>query len=254
MDFRVVTIFPGMFDAFASFGIIRRAVESGCITISAVDIRDYALGRHRVADDRPYGGGSGMVMKPEPLSGAIRRAKEMSPDARTILLSPQGRRFDQSGARALAGCKGIIFVCGRYEGVDERVYENDIDDELSIGDYVLTGGELAAMVVMDAVIRLVPGVLGNEQSSETDSFSDGLLEHAHYTRPRSFEGKSVPDVLLSGHHGEVEAWRLESSLVRTFLKRPDLLEKRRFSPAEKRILTNWARTIDALVQDNVENE
>lgn len=250
MNFTVVTIFPGMLDAFASHGIVRRAVESGRITIGAIDIRDFAEGRHRVTDDRPYGGGSGMVMKPEPLAGAIRCAREACPGAKTILLSPQGRRFDQSEARVLAECRGIVFVCGRYEGVDERVYENHIDDELSIGDYVLSGGELAAMVIMDAVIRLVPGVLGNENSPEADSFSDGLLEHAQYTRPPEFEGQSVPDVLLSGHHGDVARWRLESSLVRTFLKRPDLMEKRRFSVEEKRILQKWSRALESIVRQN----
>lgn len=249
MDFTVLTIFPGMFDAFASHGIIRRAIESGRVTIDATDIRDFAEGRHRVTDDRPYGGGSGMVMKPEPLAGAIRTAQKASPGSTTILLSPQGRRFDQREARGLARGKGIIFVCGRYEGVDERVYEHYIDDELSIGDYILTGGELAAMVVMDAVTRLIPGALGNEDSPESDSFSDGLLEHAHYTRPRQFEGESVPDVLLSGHHGDVEQWRLESALIRTFLKRPDLLENRRFSPAEKCILQKWRRYMDTILED-----
>lgn len=240
-----------MFDAFASHGIVRRAVESGQITINAVNIRDFAEGRHLVTDDRPYGGGSGMVMKPEPLVGAINAAKNRMPEATTILLSPQGRRFDQREAAGLALNTGIIFVCGRYEGVDERVYEDHIDDELSIGDYVLTGGELAAMVVMDAVIRLIPGTLGNENSSESDSFSDGLLEHAHYTRPQLFEGKAVPDVLLSGHHGEVERWRLESSLVRTFLKRPDLLEQRAFTGEEKQILEKWCRYLESMIKENV---
>ncbi len=255
MDFRVVTIFPGMFDAFASHGIIRRAIESGRITIDAINIRDFAEGRHRVTDDRPYGGGSGMVMKPEPLVRAIRSARDLCPASKTILLSPQGRRFDQQEARDLANGRGVIFVCGRYEGVDERVYENYIDDELSIGDYVLTGGELAAMVVMDAVIRFIPGVLGNEDSPESDSFSDGLLEYAHYTRPQLFEGESVPEVLLSGHHGDVKRWRLESSLVRTFLKRPDLMEKREFTPEEKRILQQWSRRIESIIRPEAgENE
>lgn len=246
MDFRVITIFPGMFDAFASHGIIRRALESGRITMEAMDLREYAEGRHRVTDDRPYGGGSGMVMKPEPLAGAIRSARSALPNAKTLLLSPQGRPFSQAEARGLAGLEGIIFVCGRYEGVDERVYETDIDDELSIGDYVLTGGELPAMVVMDAVIRLIPGALGNEQSSGEDSFSDGLLEHAHYTRPAVFEGKEVPEVLLSGHHGAIGAWRLRSSLIRTFLKRPDLLEKRSYTDEEKQVLREWSRYLGGL--------
>lgn len=250
MNFSVLTIFPGMFDDFASHGIIRRAIESGCLTFCAVDIRDFAEGRHRVTDDRPYGGGSGMVMKPEPLAAAIKAAKGINPEAKTILMSPQGRRFDQAEAKALACFSDIVLVCGRYEGVDERVYENYIDDELSIGDYVLTGGELATMVVMDAIIRLVPGVLGNENSSVSDSFSDGLLEHAHYTRPEVFEGKSVPDVLLSGHHENIEKWRIESALIRTFLKRPDLMVDRRFSKQEKQILQKWQRYLETLVGDN----
>ncbi len=250
MDFTVLTIFPGMFDDFASYGITRRAIENACISINAIDIRDFAEGRHRVTDDRPYGGGSGMVMKPDPLAAAVRNAKKTCPEAKTILLSPQGRRFHQAEAQALADCRGIIFVCGRYEGVDERVYENYIDDELSIGDYVLTGGELPAMVIMEAVIRLVPGVLGNEASSQSDSFSDGLLEHAHYTRPPMFEGEGVPDVLLSGHHAAVRQWRTESSLVRTLLKRPDLLEQRQVSTDEKRVLEKWRRFLETLIQAN----
>lgn len=249
MEFSVVTIFPEMFDSFLAHGIIRRAIEDERIHVSAVDIRDYAQGKHRVTDDRPYGGGCGMVMKPEPLSRAIAAAKKQQPEAETILLSPQGKPFDQHIARSLATCEGLVFVCGRYEGIDERVYAEGIDHELSIGDYVMTGGELAAMVIIDAVTRLIPGVLGGADSAEKDSFSDGLLEHAHYTRPHIFENEAVPDILLSGNHKEIDDWRLESALIRTFLKRPDLLESRGLSHREKMILRKWGGYLDKLCAD-----
>ncbi|MCF8023895.1 MAG: tRNA (guanosine(37)-N1)-methyltransferase TrmD [Desulfobacteraceae bacterium] len=247
MNFCVLTIFPEMFDALAGYGIIRRAVESGRISIAPVNIRDYADGRHKVTDDRPYGGGSGMVMKPEPLAAAIRAARERLPEARTVLLSPRGRAFDQEAARQYAGCKGLIFVCGRYEGLDERICETYIDDEISIGDYILTGGELAAMVVIDAVTRNIPGVLGAEDAAECDSFSDGRLEYAHYTRPREFEESEVPEVLLSGNHRAIEDWRLESALLQTLLKRPDLLEKSELTDREKQIVKKWCRYLESLV-------
>ena len=249
MKFTVLTIFPEMFDAFVNHGIIRRAVAAGKIDIEPVNIRDFAEGRHKVTDDRPYGGGSGMVMKPEPLAGAIAAARKKQPEAATVLLSPQGRPFDQQAAKSLAQRKGLIFVCGRYEGVDERLWADYIDEELSIGDYVLTGGELAAMVVMDAVTRLVPGTLGNADSAAMDSFSDTLLEHAHYTRPPVFEGQSIPEVLLSGNHGAIDEWRLESALIRTFLKRPDLLESKDLSDREKQILKKWCRYLESLIAE-----
>ncbi|MCF8111642.1 MAG: tRNA (guanosine(37)-N1)-methyltransferase TrmD [Desulfobacteraceae bacterium] len=247
MDFFALTIFPGMFEAFAGYGIVRRAVESGKIKITPINVRDYAKGRHKVTDDRPYGGGSGMIMKPEPLAAAIRSIKAERPDARTVLLSPQGGRFDQDAARRYAqeGC--LIFVCGRYEGLDERICETYIDDEISIGDYVLTGGELAAMVVIDAVIRHLPGALGTQDAAEFDSFSDGRLEHAQYTRPSVFEGKEVPEVLLSGDHQAVGQWRLESALLRTLLKRPDLVEKNGLTDREKLIVKKWCRYLESLL-------
>lgn len=249
MKFCVVTIFPGMFDAFAAHGIIRRAVESGRISITPVNIRDYAEGRHKVTDDRPYGGGIGMVMKPEPLAAAIKAAREKCPDARTVLLSPQGRRFDQQAARMYAEQGSLIFVCGRYEGIDERVCGEYIDDEISIGDYVLTGGELAAMVVMDAVTRHIPGALGAEDAAQCDSFSGDRLEHEHYTRPRVFEEKEVPEVLLSGDHRAIGQWRHESALLQTVLKRPDLLENTELSESEKQIVKKWCRRLESLVSD-----
>lgn len=250
MDFAVLTIFPEMFAPFWEHGIIRRAMEQERIRASALDIRAFAQGRHHVTDDRPYGGGCGMVMKPEPLAAAIRSVRQdMPPSSRTVLLTPQGRVFDQNVARGLAMLDGLIFVCGRYEGVDERICHDLIDDEISIGDYVLTGGELAVMVIIDAVTRLIPGVLGGADSAEKDSFSEGLLEHAHYTRPRVFEGMEVPEVLLSGHHAAIEQWRLEMSLIRTFLKRPDLLEDRRLKGAELEILRKWQSDIERIIQD-----
>ncbi len=213
-----------------------------------MDIRDFAEGRHRVTDDRPYGGGCGMVMKPEPLAGAIRAARKECPEARTVLLSPQGAVFNQQLAQEMAGCQGLILVCGRYEGVDERICEEYIDTEVSIGDYILTGGETAAMVVIEAVTRLIPGILGGSESAEKDSFSNDLIEHGHYTRPRLFEDSPVPEVLLSGNHGAIEQWRLESSLIRTFLKRPDLLGERILSDGETAILQEWCDRIEQIIQ------
>ena len=248
MNFVVLTIFPEMFDPFWSHGIIRRAIEQQKIFASTVNIRDYARDRHQVTDDRPYGGGSGMVMKPEPLAGAIRAATRKVPAAGTILLTPQGRPFDQDMAKELASFDGLVMICGRYEGVDERICHDLIDYEISIGDYVLTGGELAAMIIVDAVTRLIPGTLGGEDAAENDSFSNGLLEHAHYTRPRIFEGREVPDVLLSGHHQEIERWRLESSLMRTLLKRPDLLLQKNLSREEIDILDKWRNEIKNILK------
>lgn len=243
----VLTIFPELVAALWAHGMVRRAVEQGALTAQAVNIRDFAPDRHHVTDDRPYGGGCGMVMKPEPLAAALRHARTAAPDARTILMAPQGRRFDQTVARELAALPGMILVCGRYEGVDDRLIGGLIEDELSIGDYVLTGGEIPAMAVVDAVTRLIPGVLGGAESAERDSFSDGLLEHGHYTRPPVFEGEAVPEVLLSGHHARIERWRLESSLLRTFVNRPDLLEQRVLSAAERKILARWQADLRRLL-------
>lgn len=247
MNFSILTIFPEFFDAFVAHGIIRRAIAAEIISVSPVDIRDFADGRHRITDDRPYGGGAGMVMKPEPLCRAINSARHQHPGSRTILLSPQGRPFSQPVAGELAMLDGLIFICGRYEGVDERVYR-DIDDEISIGDYVLTGGEPAAMIIMDAVTRLLPGALGGAESAEKESFSDDLLEHAHYTRPPVFEGEAVPDVLLSGNHGVIDQWRLESALIRTLLKRPDLLQTKTLDSREKKALKKWCDQIEQLIR------
>jgi tRNA (guanine37-N1)-methyltransferase len=247
MFFTVLTIFPEMFDSFWNHGIIRRAIEHNKIVATAVNIRKYAKGRHQVTDDRPYGGGSGMVMKPEPLAAAIRDVSKSLTGAKTVLLTPQGGVFNQTMARELASVESLILVCGRYEGVDERICHELVDYEISIGDYVLTGGELAAMVIIDAVTRLVPGTLGGENAAEKDSFSEDLLEHAHFTRPDIFEGRKVPEVLLSGHHGEISKWRLESSVMRTLLKRPDLLHKKDLSQQEIEVLKKWYREIGKLI-------
>ena len=248
MFFTVLTIFPEMFDSFWNHGIIRRAIEHHKIVASAINIRNYTKDRHQVTDDRPYGGGSGMVMKPEPLAAAIRDAAKTLSGAKTVLLTPQGRVFDQKMARELASSDGLILVCGRYEGVDERICHDLIDYEISIGDYVLTGGELAGMIIIDAVTRLIPGTLGGEDAAAKDSFSDDLLEHAHYTRPSNFEDQEVPEVLLSGHHQEIENWRLESSVMRTLLKRPDLLHKKNLSRQEREILGKWGREINDILE------
>jgi tRNA (guanine37-N1)-methyltransferase len=237
-----------MFDRFWEHGMIKRAIANGNIRVSTVNIRDFATGKHRVTDDRPYGGGCGMVMKPEPLAGAILAAQKEAPDSKRVLLTPQGRLFDQVLARELIEFSGLILVCGRYEGVDERISRNYIDYEISIGDYVLTGGELAAMLIIDALTRLVPGALGNEDSAERDSFAKGLLAHGHYTRPPTFEGETVPAVLRSGNHTEIEKWRLKASLIRTFLKRPDLIQNRPLSGQEIDILKNWCRDIEKIIQ------
>ncbi|MGA8181662.1 MAG: tRNA (guanosine(37)-N1)-methyltransferase TrmD [Desulfobacterales bacterium] len=249
MNFTVLTIFPKMFDPFWEHGIIRKAIEQRKISVSAIDIRDFATGKHRSTDDRPYGGGCGMVMKPEPLAAAIRAATQEAPFAKRILLTPQGRRFDQRVASELAALKGLILICGRYEGVDERICQDFIDDEMSIGDYILTGGELAAMIMMDALTRLIPGVLGDKDSAEKETFSDSFLKHGQYTRPSSFEGHDVPEVLLSGNHKDIDQWRLETSLIRTFLKRPDLLESRALSKEEIKILKKWRIDIEKIIHN-----
>jgi len=249
MQILVLTLFPEMFTAFWSHGMLRKAIEQKSIAAATVNIRDFATDRHQVTDDRPYGGGCGMVMKPEPLAAAIRAAKERAPDARTVLMSPQGRVFNQALAREMAALPGMILICGRYEGVDDRLGLDLIADEMSIGDYVLTGGEVAAMAVIDAVTRLIPGVLGGEDSAERDSFANGLLEHPHYTRPPVFEGAEVPGVLLTGHHRNIERWRLEASLLRTFAHRPDLLRERPLSAEEIDILRRWHDSLGKLIAE-----
>ncbi len=247
INFITLTIFPEMFNSFWSYGIIRKGIEQKKISVSTINIRDFAEGKHRVTDDRPYGGGCGMVMKPEPVAAAIRHARKKHPEAYTLLLTPQGQLFNQGLAQKLADQPGLILVCGRYEGIDERILEHLVDDELSIGDYVLTGGELAAMVVIDAVTRLIPGTLGGEYSAEEDSFSTGLLEYPHYTRPRSFEGAEVPEVLLSGNHAAIKEWRRQASVVRTLLKRPDLLMDKHLSSDDIRFMTKLQKDLKTIM-------
>ena len=248
MKFTVLTIFPELITSFMENGMIRIALEKGLISCSSSNIRDFSEGKHRETDDKPYGGGCGMVMKPEPLAKAIRHARSVLPSARTVLLTPQGAPFTQKMAHDFCKHEGLIFICGRYEGVDERICRDLIDDEISIGDFVLTGGELAAMIIIDAVTRLIPGVLGGVDSASQESFENSLLEHPHYTRPYSFEGKDVPDVLISGDHARIDRWRLEESLLRTLIRRPDLMAGKNISAAEKRILTKWYNDIETILQ------
>jgi tRNA (guanine37-N1)-methyltransferase len=227
MRVQVITLFPEEFTPLVSLGVTGRGISSGKVELELLNPRDFASDRHRTVDDRPYGGGPGMVMAVEPLRSTIRAAKDrVAQDGmtRVSMLSPQGRPLDQSAVRELAKREELILVCGRYEGIDERLIELEIDEEWSIGDYVLSGGELAAAVLIDAVTRLLPDVLGDEQSAQQDSFTDGLLECEHYTRPEKIEGLAVPPVLLSGDHGAIEQWRRKQSLGRTWLRRPELLE------------------------------
>jgi tRNA (guanine37-N1)-methyltransferase len=247
MRFSVLTLFPDMFSALLAGGIVGRAIEHRYISVEPIDIRDFAKDRHRTVDDRPYGGGCGMVMKPEPLAEAIRHARKKDPEAYTLLLTPQGQRFNQGVAQELAVYPGLILVCGRYEGIDERVREHLVDDELSIGDYVLTGGELAAMVVIDTVSRLIPGTLGSEHSAQEDSFSTGVLEYPQYTRPSSFEGANVPEVLLSGDHGAIRQWRRQASLVRTMIKRPDLLMDKPLATGDIELMKKLQQDIETII-------
>jgi len=238
MLFQILTTFPGIIEGVAGESILGRARQKGLIRVDPVNIRDFTSDRHDTTDDAPFGGGPGMVMKCEPVFSAVEalvsRAAGRKP--RILLMTPQGRRFDQSMAEELAEESHIIIICGRYEGVDERIREHLVTDEVSIGDYVLTGGELAAMVVVDAVARLLPGVLGAEESPESESFSSGLLEYPQYTRPADFRGHTVPEVLLSGNHEEIGKWRRAQALERTLKRRPDLLETAALTEEDKAIL------------------
>jgi tRNA (guanine37-N1)-methyltransferase len=243
MRFDILTLFPGLFCGVFEESIVKRAVEAGLVTIALHNIRDYAGDRHHTTDDEPYGGGGGMVMKPEPIFRAVEAVlgDEALPtnqrDAtQVVLLSPAGRLFHQRIAAELATHTRVLLICGRYEGVDERVREHLVTDEISVGDYVLSGGEIPAMVVVEAVTRLLPGALGDPLAARKDSFADDLLEHPHYTRPAEFRGWGVPDVLLSGNHAEVARWRRQRALLRTYLRRPELLEKADLSPDDRAFL------------------
>ncbi len=234
----VVTLFPQMVEAVGDYGVTGRAIERGLLALKTWNPRDYATDRHRSVDDRPYGGGAGMVMKVEPLRQCIRAAREHAKtDVRTIYLSPQGQRLDQQAVKTMANAEGLILVAGRYEGIDERLIELEIDEEWSVGDYVLSGGELAAMVLVDALARLQPGALGHEASAQQDSFMDGLLDYPHYTRPYELDGLEVPRILVTGDHAKIRRWQHKQALGRTGLRRPDILQRRDMTE-EERILFN----------------
>ena len=233
----VVTLFPSLFQSWLQQGVVSRAVEKGIVHLDLIDLREFGVGRHHVTDDYPFGGGPGMVMKPEPLFAAV-ESRSLADEAPIILLTPQGRQFNQAEAQRLAALSSFTLIAGHYEGVDERVREHLVTDELSIGDYVVSCGELAAMVVADAVVRLVPGALSSGSTVE-ESFSSKLLEYPHYTRPADFRGWTVPEVILSGHHGEVARWRREEALRRTLLRRPDLLDVTDLTEAERVLVETW---------------
>jgi len=250
MKVDVLTIFPEIFEAgYLRIGILGKAIEKNLLSINIVNLRDFTDDPHRSTDDRPYGGGEGMVMKPEPIVRAVESLGEIGSNSLRILLSPQGETFDQRLAWELSTLERLVLICGRYEGVDERVREICVDREISIGDYVLSGGELAALVVIDAVARLIPGVLGNYGSVMEDSFKDWLLEYPHYTRPRVFRGKSVPEILLSGDHERIRMWRRKEALRRTAIRRPDLLQKAHLTREDTKILEELGFEIGAVHTD-----
>lgn len=240
MKFDVVTLFPEMVESVASVGVLGRAIKNGQIQLQSWNPRDYTQDKHRTVDDRPYGGGPGMLMKVAPLKAAIDDAKKSAADnniaSKVIYMSPQGKPVTQQDVQALAEQPGLILIAGRYEGIDERIIEAYVDEEWSIGDYVLSGGELPALVLIDAVARMLPGVLGDEQSAQQDSFMQGFLDCPHYTRPEEIDGRTVPDVLLSGNHQNIDEWRLKQGLGRTWLRRPDLLDALNLTDEQKRLL------------------
>ena len=250
MRVAVVTLFPEMVMAVARYGVTARAVERGLLEIVCRNPRDFARNPHRRVDDRPYGGGPGMVMMYEPVRAAIAAARDALHDtSRTVHLSPQGRRIEQEDIRRLARGVPPVLLCGRYEGIDERLLDAEVDEELSLGDYVLSGGELAAMVVIDAMTRLLPGVLGHEDSADADSFANGLLDFPHFTRPDTVAERKVPEVLISGDHGAIRRWRLKQSLGRTWERRPDLLRGRSLEPEERVLLEEYMRDCAAPAVD-----
>jgi len=244
--FGVVTLFPEMFEAIKSHGVTGRAVRNQLIDIQCWSPRDFTHDKHRTVDDRPYGGGPGMLMKVQPLRDAIHAAKQAADGpVKVIYLSPQGRKMDHAGVQQLANEKNLILVAGRYEGIDERLIETEIDEEWSLGDFVLSGGELPAMTMIDAVSRLVPGVLGHQDSAQEDSFCDGLLDCPHYTRPEQLDEMAVPDVLLSGNHERIRRWRLKQQLGRTWQRRPDLLDNVELTAEQQALLTEYIRETEA---------
>ncbi len=242
MHIDVITLFPDMVAAVAEYGVVGRARRNGLVSLDFENPRDHTSDVHRTVDDRPYGGGPGMVMKYEPLAGAVAAARARAPQGSPVVcLSPQGRVFDQALARRYAGLPGLVLLAGRYEGVDERFIERHVDEELSLGDFVLSGGEVAAMAVIDAVVRLLPGVLGDDESAAQDSFMEGLLDCPHYTRPEVIEDRSVPAVLLSGDHAAIARWRMQQALGHTFERRPDLLGKLELTDEQQALLDDYLK-------------
>jgi len=242
MQFSVISLFPEMVNAVAEFGVVGRAIDNEIVTLQCVNPRDFTADVHRTVDDRPYGGGPGMVMKFEPTAAAIDKVCETMPEGtRVICMSPQGAPFDQAAARRLAGLPGVVLLAGRYEGIDERLIEAKVDEEISLGDYVLSGGEIAAMAVIDATVRLLPGVLGDDESALQDSFGDGLLDHPHYTRPEVIDGRTVPEVLLSGDHAKIRRWRMKQAIGRSFTRRPELVEKLDLDVEQKQLLAEYLK-------------
>jgi tRNA (guanine37-N1)-methyltransferase len=242
MQIGVVSLFPEMVATIGEYGVVGRAEQRGLITLDIENPRDHTSDVHRTVDDRPYGGGPGMVMKFAPVAAAIEAAKGKMPEGCPVVyLSPQGQVFDQAMAKRFVELPGLVLLAGRYEGIDERLVESHIDAEVSLGDFVLSGGEIAAMAVIDAVVRLLPGVLGDDESAVQDSFMEGLLDHPHYTRPEEIEGRKVPDVLLSGNHAEIARWRYQQALGRSYLRRPDLVEKLDLSDEQQRLLDKFLK-------------
>lgn len=247
MHISVITIFPEIFTAYLDESIMRRARDRGLIRMDVHNLRDFSVDKHRTVDDYPYGGGPGMVMKPEPLSRAIEHLKSDGTETLTIMLTPQGKLFNQQAAEELSREKRrLLFICGRYEGIDDRVRQLHADEEYCIGDYVLTGGELPALVIIDAAVRLVPGVVGDEESLREESFTWGILDYPHYTRPPEWRGLRVPEVLLSGDHGRVARWRRREALKRTLMRRPDLLEKAPLTDEDYRVISEIKEEADGL--------
>ena len=242
MQIAIVSLFPEMFSAVSELGVTGRAVDQGKVALNHINPRSFTTDRHRTVDDRPYGGGPGMLMKIDPLQQAISAARaSLNGEPKVVYLSPQGRQLDHSKTVELAALDSLVLVAGRYEGVDERLIQSAVDEEISIGDYVLSGGELPAMVLIDAITRQLPGVLGHELSAQEDSYADGLLDCPHYTRPEVFEGREVPEVLLSGDHEKIRRWRLKQALGRTLERRPDLLKDRVMSPEEQELLAQYCQ-------------
>jgi tRNA (guanine37-N1)-methyltransferase len=251
MQIAVVSLFPEMVGQVAEFGVVGRAKERQLLSLHCHNPRDYATDVHRTVDDRPYGGGPGMVLKYEPTAKAIHAAKEALPaGCPVVCLSPQGHKFDQATAQRYSALPGIVLLAGRYEGIDERLIDREVDEELSLGDFVLSGGEIAAMAVIDAVARLLPGVLGDEESALQDSFMQGLLDHPHYTRPESIDGQKVPAVLLSGDHARIARWRYKQALGRSYLRRPDMVEELELSNDQQKLLDEFLKEQDQVRRES----